>query len=88
LTPEITPYSNNLKHLSSLAPAINFPLAVRHNSQAKPHIFQDGPEDQPIEYYERLMKFQINSYLSEKKDTELKRQLYKSDLIDAPWDYF
>lgn len=31
LMPEITPYSNNLKHLSSLANKIEFPLNLKHN---------------------------------------------------------
>lgn len=31
LMPEITPYSNNLKHLSSLANKIDFPLNLKHN---------------------------------------------------------
>lgn len=34
------------------------------------------------------MRSYINRYLNEKKETELKRQLYKNDIKDAPWDYF
>lgn len=29
--PEVTPYSNNLKHLASLAKKIDFPLSLHHN---------------------------------------------------------
>jgi hypothetical protein len=34
------------------------------------------------------LRKKINEYLAEKRDTELKRRLYKSDLTDAPWDYY
>jgi len=30
----------------------------------------------------------INEYQIEKKDSELKRSLYKNDIRDAPWDYY
>lgn len=35
-----------------------------------------------------LVRKKINEYLIEKKETELKRRLYKTDMKDAPWDYF
>lgn len=29
--PEVTPYSNNLKHLDSLAKKVEFPLVFKHS---------------------------------------------------------
>jgi len=31
LMPEVTPYSNNLKHLDSLAKQVKFPLTYKHS---------------------------------------------------------
>jgi hypothetical protein len=33
--PEVTPYSNNLKHLDSLAKQVNFPLTYKHSAVQK-----------------------------------------------------
>ena len=30
----------------------------------------------------------LRSYLSHKKESELRRQLYKKDMADSPWDYY
>ena len=43
-------------------------------------------------YYEkqvyRFFRAYINRLLKERQETQLKRQLYKNDMRDAPWDYF
>lgn len=83
LMPEITPFSNNLKHLNSLAASVAFPLAARQS----PNAHRLHRHDQPLTA--RLyLRDQINAYLQEKQDTELRRRLYKSDITDAPWDYY
>lgn len=38
LMPEITPFTNNLKHLHSLAQTIAFPLTIKQNPNAKINI--------------------------------------------------
>jgi hypothetical protein len=83
LMPEITPFSNNLKHLNSLAMSVTFPLAARQS----PNAHKLNRQDQTLT--PRLyLRDQINAYLQEKQDTELRRRLYKSDITDAPWDYY
>ena len=44
LMPEVTPYSNNLKHLDSLTKTINFPLTFKHSNISKinPHIQEEN----------------------------------------------
>ena len=83
--PEITPYSNNLKHLSSLAQTIKFPLVACQNPNIKS---PPSLEEEYSNQYERILRNEITIYLQEKADTELKRKLYRSDMTDAPWDYF
>jgi hypothetical protein len=49
------------------------------------------PIDQDLPSYEECktqLRVKINEYLIEKKETEMKTQLYKSDMRDAPWDYY
>jgi len=86
--PEVTPYSNNLKHLDSLTKTVNFPLSFKRINFSNAN-FQIQDEDLPsFEYIKAQLRRRINEYLMEKKETELKRQLYKSDMRDAPWDYY
>jgi len=88
LMPEATPYSNNLKHLDSLTKTVNFPLSFKRINFSNAN-FQIQDEDLPsFEYIKAQLRRRINEYLMEKKETELKRQLYKSDMRDAPWDYY
>lgn len=66
LMPEITPYTNNLKHLSSLSQTIKFPLVACQN----PNINSSAIlEEEPSTRYERIIRHAINNYLQEKKDT-------------------
>jgi hypothetical protein len=87
LTPEITPYTNNLKHLASLSQKVDFPLGIKHNY--KTSLLPIDPFlQQPLEDYAKAIRRHINDYIREKQESDLKRKLYKSDMRDAPWDYY
>ena len=86
--PEITPYTNNLKHLNSLSTTVHFPLTFKSSSIPK-NKYIEREEDMPsIDHCLADIRAHLNEYLIEKKQTELKAQLYKTDLKDAPWDYY
>ena len=88
LTPQVTPYSNNLKHLNSLAKTISFPLTFKHSSSSKTSFHENSQDLPSLRHCVLSIRSKINDYLIEKKETDLKRQLYKSDMIDSPWDYY
>ena len=88
LVPEVTPYTNNLKHLNSLTKSVYFPLTLKNSSVPKTN-FIDAQQDIPsTNHCVYDLRAKINEYLIEKKETELKAKLYKSDMTEAPWDYY
>jgi hypothetical protein len=73
--------------LASLAQKVDFPLAIRHNYKVNPFAI-DPFQSQPLDNYVKAIRKHINEYIREKQESELKRKLYKSDMRDAPWDYY
>jgi hypothetical protein len=46
LMPEVTPYSNNLKHLNSLTKTVSFPVTFKHASTPRSR-YQENQDDLP-----------------------------------------
>lgn len=57
--PEITPYTNNLKHLASLSQKVDFPLSIKHNYKTSLTAV-DPFKPQPIGNYIKMIRKQIN----------------------------
>ena len=62
---------------------MDFPLSIRLN-----HKTSALPASESLDNHIRGIRKHINAYLQEKQENELKRKLYKSDMLDAPWDYY
>ena len=67
---------------------VNFPLTFKQTSGQKAPIYTQVEDVPSIEQCVTDIQIKINEYLVQKKETELKMRLYKSDMKDAPWDYF
>jgi hypothetical protein len=62
-------------------------VSVRHNYRTTP-LQVDPYTPQPLPLLIRALRQHINIYLREKQESDLKRKLYKSDMREAPWDYY
>lgn len=65
--PEITPYSNNLKHLETLSKNIMFPLTFKHVRTSQ-YITESQTEEIPnLRSCQIGIRNKINEYLVEKR---------------------
>ena len=71
-----------------MAKLISFPLTFKHNSTHKAKYVSPEEDAPTFEQCIMTIRGKINEYLVERKETDLKRKLYKSDMAEAPWDYY
>ena len=77
-----------MKHLHSMAHTVTFPptLTLSHNFVSPPQTPPQPPYN--LDSARKRVRMMLREYLSHRKESEMRRQLYKKDVSDSPWDYY